>query len=236
MSVPVDLQRLRLARSRSNYCRYTANGGGSQSVLVLPPVGYEFHLTYRLSHHLARSIALAGYRAVRLDWPGHGESPGPRGRYDGFARCLDEMLRELRECAGVVCLRFGAAIWLRYADEVASQLPSLAIDPLLTAARAIADVRRMRRISNIAIGSGAEGASSPYDDDERMLLACEPWPVKEFGRMSYVRRDGALYQLMDVVPEDAFRSGQTDEAVDASLLRALIDWLSRGLSERRVLT
>ncbi len=45
-------------------------------VLILPPLGYEDTSAYRPLRTLADAVAAAGHLALRLDWPGLGDSAG----------------------------------------------------------------------------------------------------------------------------------------------------------------
>jgi pimeloyl-ACP methyl ester carboxylesterase len=54
------------------------------------------------------TLIVAGFRAVAVDAPGHGDSPGDRCHVLGFGRELVEAARQIGPLAGVVAHSFGA--------------------------------------------------------------------------------------------------------------------------------
>lgn len=78
--------------------------GGRTGVLICPPFGWDEVASYRVRYRWAEQLAAAGHSALRIDFPGAGDSAGsPRGpaRLDAWVAAVSDAAGWLRAEAGV---------------------------------------------------------------------------------------------------------------------------------------
>jgi pimeloyl-ACP methyl ester carboxylesterase len=104
---------------------HPARAATSTGVIMCPPFGWEDVCSYRARRTWADALAQAGYHALRIDFPGSGDSGGsPRdpGRLEAWTEAASQSARWLRAsygCSRIVAIGIGlgAMVSLRAASE-----------------------------------------------------------------------------------------------------------------------
>jgi len=138
----------------------------ANGVLVLPPFGHEYTHAHRSLVHLADDLAEAGFVALRIDYPGTGDSAGDADTpdlFEAWVATAAEAIRLLTDLGGgakptVVGLRFGVLLAaLATARTGAANL--VAWHPVSSGKRFLREHQALQRMADSAPPS--ERPSSP---------------------------------------------------------------------------
>lgn len=98
----------------------------NEVVLICPPIGFEYHHTYRCLRRMAEALADSGFHVLRLDYSGMGDSTGSELESGRLQDWLDQVVflcgRARDIFAGhrlsLIGLRVGASLALRASSKV----------------------------------------------------------------------------------------------------------------------
>ncbi len=165
----------------------------SHSVLVCPPVGWEYMRTHRALRGLARRLGRDGFTVLRFDYYATGDSFGADGS-GSLTRWTDDVATAIAELAAsetdgltIVGMRLGASIAARALTRGAECQRLIAWDPVVSGAAHLADLERMHGemlanrpvVAPEVLGDELLGFRYPRSlrGELRALdLLAEPWP------------------------------------------------------------
>jgi len=228
----------------------------SCSVVICPPMGFEYTHSHRSLRHLAEAFAEKGFLAVRFDYHGCGNSPGDAfsaHQLRTWVTDIHAVVREATLLAGsdavaVVGLRLGALLSALAATEID-------IDYLIAWSPVVSGRRYIREQQAIAaVGAGEEPAGEGYVEGGGFVLSDEM--VAELKKVDLsalryrVRRAALVVERDDLPQENGLAetlkthgidttvnrppgyAGMMAEPQDTAVPREAIDGIIEWLSER----
>ncbi|MGB2875125.1 MAG: hypothetical protein WBB76_06580 [Gaiellaceae bacterium] len=195
-------------------------GAGSRAVLLCPQLGWDDVCSYRSRFEWAERLSARGFSALRLDFPGTGDSPGshddPR-RLDAWTQAVAEAARLLQargsgRVAGIGIGVGGLVLW----RAVAAQAPvdELVLWGVPANGRQVArELRAFARVEADSLGvSDGQLAPGGFPQSAELLaeletldLAALPLPRRPDRRALLLERDGL--PVADVVVAELERTG-----------------------------
>lgn len=236
------------------WLHFKADGPYRGSVLLCPPLGYEYSHGHRTVLHLADELAKRGFLAMRLDYPGTGDSAGDESLPDAVARWLDSIRQASRALENltdappsIVGIRLGATLAARASRDV-PHLGLVAWAPVVIGRRFVREIKALDRIGAAELEEPDglfEAGGFPYStqtlDALKLIdLGLETPQVDSALIVEPDDRHGSSKPLTDRLAElkiPATTIVQTDYAdmmaepqftiVPSGIVRSITDWLER---------
>ncbi len=151
-------------------------GARSYVAIICPPVGFEYAHSHRSLRHLAISLSGAGFRTVRFDYRGTGDSSGDATDPALFEQWLEDVRAVTRWAKGPDESREVAIVGLRLGASLAALVSEAVAATHLVLWAPVVDGSRYARTMRAAAAVAASGEEKPraaYIDSGGVVVSAE---------------------------------------------------------------